>query len=52
MSNPLESFRRIRGDLLVDRFYEHFLTADKRIGAMFTHKDFARQKQMLLFGSL
>ena len=52
MSEALDSFRRIRGNFLVDRFYEHFLAADERIRVMFAHTDFMRQKQMLLFGLL
>ncbi|MFT3754946.1 MAG: hypothetical protein QM769_03195 [Pseudoxanthomonas sp.] len=52
MSASLESFRRIRGDCLVDRFYELFLSSDERIRAMFVRTDLARQKQMLLFGLL
>ncbi len=52
MSDSLDSFRRIRGDALVDRFYERFLSSDERVRAMFTHTDLARQKQMLLFGLL
>ena len=52
MSEPLDSFRRIRGDCLVDRFYDHFLAADERIRMMFAKTDLPRQKQMLLFGLL
>ena len=51
-SEALESFRRIRGDRLVDRFYELFLHSDERIRAMFAETDFARQKQMLQHGIL
>ena len=51
-SEALESFRRIRGDRLIDRFYELFLQSDERIRAMFAGTDFARQKQMLQHGIL
>ena len=51
-SEALESFRRIRGDRLVDRFYVLFLSSDERIRALFAETDFARQKQMLQHGIL
>jgi hemoglobin-like flavoprotein len=48
----LESFRRIRGEALVERFYERFLATDERIRAMFAQTDFVRQKQMVQHGIL
>jgi hemoglobin-like flavoprotein len=51
-SNTLESFRRIRGDRLVARFYEHFLGSDPRLPGLFANTEFERQKQMLQHGIL
>ena len=48
----LESFRRIRGDLLAERFYDRFLAADERVRAMFAQTDLVRQRQMLQHGIL
>ncbi len=51
-SEPLESFRRIRGERLVDRFYDEFLKAEPRILSLFAQTDAAHQKRMLQHGLL
>lgn len=51
-SPALESFRRIRSDRLVERFYERFLDSDERVRAMFGKTNFVLQKQMLQHGIL
>ena len=51
-SPALESFRRIRGDRLVERFYERFVDTDERIRRMFGKTDFVLQRQMLQHGIL
>jgi hemoglobin-like flavoprotein len=50
MTRVLESFRRVRGDQLAQRFYDQFLNADSRFRVLFRNTDFRRQKELLLDG--
>jgi hemoglobin-like flavoprotein len=45
-----ESFGRVYGPRLPERFYDILLHADPRIAALFKHTDFARQKELFLHG--
>lgn len=51
-SEALESFRRIRGEMLVDLFYKYLLASDERIKSFFVKTNFAEQKQMVRHGIL
>jgi len=51
-SEALESFRRIRGEMLVDLFYKHFLASGARIRSLFEKTNFTEQKQMVRHGIL
>jgi len=46
----MESFGRVYGHRLSERFYEILLNADPRINALFQHTDFARQRELFLHG--
>ena len=50
MTLVMESFSRVYGHRLPERFYEIFLAADPRIRPLFAHTDFARQKELFLHG--
>jgi len=45
-----DSFGRVYGPRLPERFYEILLHADPKIAALFKHTDFARQKELFLHG--
>lgn len=49
-SDALESFRRVRGDQLVERFYQIFLDSDEQVRDLFARTDLAQQKLMLHHG--
>lgn len=49
-SDALESFRRVRGDQLVERFYQIFLDSDQQVRSLFARTDLAQQKLMLHHG--
>jgi hemoglobin-like flavoprotein len=50
MTAVMESFGRVYGHRLSERFYEILLAADPRIEQLFAHTDFARQKELFLHG--
>lgn len=50
MTAVKESFGRVYGPRLPERFYDILLHADPRIAALFKHTDFARQKELFLHG--
>jgi hemoglobin-like flavoprotein len=45
-----DSFGRVYGPRLPERFYEILLAADPRIRQLFSHTDFTRQKELFLHG--
>lgn len=52
MSATLESFRRIRGDRLVELFYSYLLGTNEAIRALFAHTKMEQQRQMAQHGIL